>query len=38
MVSILPPKSEYVNVNPFTFHWYEAGPKYFDPVTGKPLP
>lgn len=36
MVSVLPPKAEYVNVHPFCFHWHEAGPKFFDPVTGKP--
>lgn len=37
MVSILPPKSEYVNVHPFCFHWHESGPKFFNPITGKPL-
>lgn len=38
MVQILPPKSQYVNVHPFCFHWHEAGPKFFDVSTGKPLP
>lgn len=38
MVSILPPKSEYVDVHPFCFHWHEAGPKFFDVATGKPKP
>lgn len=33
MVSVLPPKSEYVNVHPFCFHWHEAGPKFFDNCT-----
>jgi hypothetical protein len=37
MVSILPPKSEYVNIHPFCFHWHEAGPKMFDVSTGQPL-
>lgn len=37
MVQILPPKAEYVNVHKFTFHWHEAGPKFFDPVSGHPL-
>lgn len=36
MVSILPPKKEYVNIHPFCFHWYEAGPKFFNPITGRP--
>ena len=38
MVSVLPPKKEYVNVHPFCFHWHESGPKFFDVVTGKPKP
>jgi len=38
MVSILPPKSEYVNVHKFCFHWHEAGPKFFDHATGMPRP
>lgn len=38
MVSILPPRNEYVNVHKFCFHWYEAGPKFFNTRTGKPLP
>lgn len=38
MVQILPPKSEYVNRHPFCFHWHEAGPKFFDIKTGRPLP
>lgn len=38
MVSIMPPKSEYVNVHKFCFHWHEAGPKFFDVKTGKPTP
>ena len=38
MVSILPPKSQYVNLHKFCFHWHEAGPKFFDPVTGRPKP
>lgn len=38
MVSVLPPKREYVNVHQFCFHWHEAGPKFFDTRTGKPLP
>lgn len=38
MVSILPPKSQYVNKHPFCFHWHEAGPKFFDIKTGRPLP
>jgi hypothetical protein len=38
MVQILPPKSEYVNIHQFCFHWYEAGPKFFDVATGRPLP
>ena len=36
MVSVLPSKAEYVNIHPFCFHWYEAGPKFFDLKTGKP--
>lgn len=36
MVSILPPKKDYVNLHPFCFHWHEAGPKFFDTNTGKP--
>ena len=36
MVSVLPPKSQYVNVHPFCFHWHEAGPKFFNPITGQP--
>lgn len=38
MVQILPPKSEYVNEHKFCFHWHEAGPKFFDVKTGRPLP
>lgn len=38
MVQILPPKAEYVNKHPFCFHWHEAGPKFFDIKTGRPLP
>ena len=38
MVQILPPKAEYVNDHEHTFHWYEAGPKFFDIKTGRPLP
>lgn len=38
MVQILPPKKEYVNKHPFCFHWHEAGPKFFDVNTGRPLP
>lgn len=38
MVQILPPKSQYVNRHPFCFHWHEAGPKFFDIKTGRPLP
>ena len=38
MVSIMPPKSEYVKLHQFCFHWHEAGPKFFDANTGKPLP
>jgi hypothetical protein len=38
MVQILPPKAEYVNVHKFCFHWHEAGPKFFDTVTGRPKP
>lgn len=38
MVQILPPKAQYVNLHPFTFHWHESGPKFFDPSTGRPLP
>lgn len=30
MVSFLPPKAQYVNTHPFTFHWWEAGSKMFD--------
>lgn len=37
MVSIMPPKAQYVNQHPFCFHWHEAGPKFFDVNTGKPL-
>ena len=37
MVSIMPPKSQYVNQHPFCFHWHEAGPKFFDVRTGRPL-
>lgn len=37
MVAVLPPKAEYVNLHEFCFHWYEAGPKFFDRETGKPL-
>lgn len=37
MVQIMPPKREYVNKHPFCFHWHEAGPKFFDVKTGKPL-
>lgn len=36
MVSVLPPRAEYVNVHKYCFHWHEAGPKFFDPVTGLP--
>ena len=36
MVSVLPPKKEYVNVHKFCFHWHEAGPKFFDTKTGRP--
>lgn len=38
MVQILPPKSQYVNLHQFTFHWHEAGPKFFDVATGRPFP
>ena len=38
MVSIMPPKREYVNKHPFCFHWHEAGPKFFDVATGRPIP
>jgi hypothetical protein len=38
MVQILPPKAEYVNRHPFCFHWHEAGPKFFDVKTGRPIP
>jgi hypothetical protein len=38
MVQIMPPKAQYVNLHEFCFHWYEAGPKFFDLKTGKPLP
>ncbi len=38
MVQILPPKKEYVNVHQFCFHWHESGPKFFDTITGIPLP
>lgn len=38
MVSILPPKSQYVNRHEHCFHWHEAGPKFFDIETGRPLP
>ena len=38
MVQIMPPKSQYVNVHQFCFHWHEAGPKFFDIATGRPLP
>lgn len=37
MVQILPPRAEYVNLHQFCFHWYEAGPKFFDIETGRPL-
>ena len=37
MVSVLPPRSEYVNVHPFCFHWWQLSPKYFDVKTGKVL-
>jgi len=37
MVSIMPPKREYVAVHEFCFHWYESGPKFFDVKTGRPL-
>lgn len=37
MVSIMPPKSEYVNVHPNCFHWHELGMKLFNPLTGKPI-
>lgn len=36
MVSVLPPKGEYVNLHKFCFHWHESGPKFFDPTTGHP--
>ena len=36
MVSIMPPKADYVNVHPRCFHWHEAGPKFFDLTTGRP--
>ena len=38
MVSIMPPKAQYVNRHKFCFHWHEAGPKFFDIKTGRPLP
>lgn len=38
MVQILPPKRDYVNVHKFCFHWHEAGQKFFDTKTGRPLP
>ena len=38
MVMILPPKREYVNLHPNCFHWYEAGPKFFDQISGRPKP
>ena len=38
MVQILPPRSEYVAIHDFCFHWHEAGPKFFDVKTGRPLP
>ena len=38
MVSVMPPKREYVSVHPFCFHWHEAGPKFFDVATGEPKP
>lgn len=38
MVMIMPPKREYVNVHEHCFHWHEAGPKFFDVKTGRPLP
>src|SRR5207245_2357432 len=38
MVQIMPPKSEYVAVYEHCFHWHEAGPKFFDTKTGRPLP
>lgn len=37
MVQILPPKKEYVNHHPFCFHWHEAGPKFFDVRSGRPV-
>lgn len=37
MVQILPPKSQYVNIHEHCFHWHEAGPKFFDVKTGRPL-
>lgn len=36
MVSIMPPRSEYVNRHPNCFHWHESGPKFFDVITGRP--
>lgn len=36
MISIMPPKSEYVNLHEHCFHWHEAGPKFLDPQTGLP--
>ncbi len=38
MVSIMPPKEEYVNLHPRCFHWHEASPKFFDVKTGRPKP
>lgn len=38
MVQVMPPRAEYVNAHPNCFHWHEAGPKFFDPQTGKPRP
>lgn len=37
MVQILPPKREYVAVHDHCFHWHEAGPRFFDVKTGRPL-
>lgn len=37
MVQILPPKAEYVNRHQFCFHWHEAGPKFFNTRTGRPI-
>lgn len=38
MVQIMPPKSEYVAISNHCFHWHEAGPKFFDVKTGRPVP